>query len=109
MLQKNAIFLGFAKSKERLMSKYIEIKKPTNEDLENLNVKSWPIWTKEKSVFDWQYDTDETCYIIEGQVVVTTEDGEQVEINKGDLVTFKKGLKCTWNVKSPIRKYYTFG
>ena len=45
--------------------------------------------------------------MLEGKVVVKTDSGE-VEINKGDLVKFPKGLKCTWDVKKTIKKVYTF-
>ena len=85
-------------------------KKPTEKDLKKLNVKSWGTWSKEPSVFDWQYDETETCYVLEGEVEVTdSETGEKIEFKKGDLVQFPKGLKCVWNVKKPIRKYYRFG
>lgn len=84
-------------------------KKPTEEVLKKLKVKSWGIWSKEVSEFDWSYDDTETCYILEGEVEVTAEDGEKIEFTKGDLVQFPKGLKCIWNVKKPVRKYYNFG
>lgn len=85
-------------------------KTPTEEELEKLNVESWGTWTKEKSVFDWSYDETETCYILEGDVEVTDSNtGEKLEFQKGDLVQFPKGLKCVWNVKKPIKKYYNFG
>src|SRR5512132_3519779 len=35
---------------------------------------------------------------------VTTAEGEAVEFGAGDLVTFPRGLKCTWEVRKPIRK-----
>jgi len=88
------------------MSK-IDVKKPTKEDLDKLNVKSWGTWECDVSVFDWEYDTEETCYILDGHVVVRSEEGE-TEIKAGDLVTFRKGLKCVWDVKKPIRKHYRF-
>jgi uncharacterized cupin superfamily protein len=81
---------------------------PTEQELSQLNVKSWGVWTKEVSEFPWSYDDTETCYILEGEVEVTGE-GEKIEFKKGDLVQFKKGLKCNWNVKKPVRKYYYFG
>ena len=84
-------------------------KSPTEEDLEKFNVKSWGTWTKEVSEFDWSYGDTETCYILDGEVEVTDSDtGEKIEFKKGDLVQFEKGLKCVWNVKRPIRKYYSF-
>ena len=43
-------------------------KKPTEEVLKKLKVKSWGIWSKEVSEFDWSYDDTETCYILEASV-----------------------------------------
>lgn len=70
-------------------------------------IRSWPVWEKEVSRFDWQYESDEECLILAGEVEVETGEGK-ILIKKGDFVTFKKGLQCTWNVKSPIRKHYRF-
>jgi uncharacterized protein len=47
--------------------------------------------------------------VFEGRVTVETPDGENVEIEPGDLVTFPKGLKCNWTVHEKIRKVYKFG
>jgi len=85
----------------------IKIEKPSVEQLDKLNVKNWSTWECEPSTFDWEYDSDETAYVLEGKVKVKTSE-EEVEIKKGDLVTFPKGLKCTWNVGEKIRKVYTF-
>jgi uncharacterized cupin superfamily protein len=82
---------------------------PDDSRLDELGVKSWPIWTKEESEFPWQYDSPETCYFLEGDVVVTPDDGEPVEVGKGDLVTFPTGLSCTWKVRKAVRKHYNFG
>lgn len=81
---------------------------PTRESLEQRGVFNWPIWTKENSTFPWTYDASETCYLLEGEVVVTPDGGEPVSIKKGDLVTFPAGLSCTWEIRSPVRKHYTF-
>jgi len=84
----------------------IKVEKPDEKELEEMGVKNWPIWEKEVSEFDWYYDTNETCYFLEGKVEVTTEDGKKVVVGKGDLVTFPKGLKCRWKVIEPVRKHY---
>jgi hypothetical protein len=46
--------------------------------------------------------------VLEGEVVVTPKDGEPVTIEEGDLVTFPAGMECVWEIKSAIRKHYTF-
>jgi uncharacterized cupin superfamily protein len=82
---------------------------PREARLKELGVASWPIWTKEVSQFPWTYDSQETCYFLEGQVTVTCDDGESVTVGQGDLVTFPEGLSCTWKVSAPVRKHYRFG
>ncbi|MBN1687783.1 MAG: cupin domain-containing protein [Candidatus Omnitrophica bacterium] len=90
------------------VSHNISVEKPTEEKLKNLKIKSWPIWTKESSTFDWYYDEPETCYFLEGKVTVSTSAGD-VTIQKGDLVTFPQGLKCVWRVQEAVKKHYQFG
>ncbi|NQV03992.1 MAG: cupin domain-containing protein [Candidatus Omnitrophica bacterium] len=85
------------------------VRKGTTEELERLGVDKWPTWESEIKKFDWEYDDDETFFVHEGKVKVVTADGEEVEFGKGDLVTFPKGVKCTWDVKERIRKVYRFG
>jgi uncharacterized protein len=72
-------------------------------------MKQWPIWTKEVSTFPWSYDESETCYFLEGDVVVTPDGGDPVTMGKGDRVTFPEGMTCTWKVRQPVRKHYKFG
>jgi hypothetical protein len=89
-----------------------EIKVERNPDaarLQSLGVSSWGIWTKEVSKFPWTYDEQEMCYFLEGDVVVTPNGGEPVQIGKGELVTFPAGLSCTWDIRAPVRKHYKFG
>lgn len=86
----------------------IDIKKLSTADLKARGVTSWPIWEKETSRFDWRYDQTEECYLLEGQVVVETEDGQKVEFGLGDFVTFPKGLSCIWEIKMPVKKHYNF-
>jgi len=68
---------------------------------------SWPIWTCEESEFDWEYNQEEHCFIIEGSVTIIGIENT-VKISKGDYVIFPKGLKCVWKVHQAIRKHYTF-
>jgi uncharacterized cupin superfamily protein len=88
----------------------IKIEKPDEQKLKDMDIFSWPIWTKEVSEFDWFYDSPETCYILEGEVEVKPTDGRKaVTFGPGDLVVFPKGLPCVWNVKKPVKKHYNFG
>jgi uncharacterized cupin superfamily protein len=82
-------------------------RQPPAAQREQLGVETWPIWSKEVSIFPWTYNEAETCYFLEGDVVVTPDGGQPVR--KGDLVTFPAGMSCVWDVRVPVRKHYRFG
>ena len=83
-------------------------KNPDEGKLQEIGVKSWPIWEKEVSSFPWTYDSSETCLILEGEVIVTPTNGEPVKIESGNLVTFPRGMSCQWDIKKRIKKHYNF-
>ncbi|MCB5186824.1 cupin domain-containing protein [Methylobacillus caricis] len=89
------------------MSKIVIEKNPAASRLESLGVSKWPTWSKEISTFPWVFPEQEIAYILEGEVVITPNDGSApVTFYKGDLVTFPAGLRCTWQVKQPLHKHY---
>jgi hypothetical protein len=78
------------------------IVKQSNPDavfLEQLGVFAWPIWSKEVSTFPWTYNSEETCYLLEG---------EPIRLQAGDLVIFPAGMSCTWQIRQAVRKHYVF-
>ena len=83
----------------------ITVRKPTESEVAEM--KSKPVWQCEISEFDWYYDSEETCLIIEGDVTVKYGT-ESVSFTAGDYVVFPKGLSCVWQVKNPVKKYYVF-
>jgi uncharacterized protein len=84
----------------------IIVRKPTAEELKI--AMTWPIWEKEVSEFDWEYDSPETCLIIAGKATVTGQ-GVKASFGAGDYVVFPAGLKCKWKITEKIRKHYRFG
>ena len=83
----------------------ITVKKPT--ESEKQAMQSQPIWTCGVSEFDWYYDSEETCLLLEGEVTVTY-DGGSVSFDAGDYVIFPKGLSCVWKVAKPVKKHCIF-
>ncbi len=81
---------------------------PSQERLNELGVYKWGIWQKEVSKFPWTYDSQETCYFLEGDVVVTPDGGQPVQMGKGDLVIFPSGMSCTWEIIRDVKKHYYF-
>jgi len=86
----------------------IIISKISEEEIKNKGILSWPVWSCNISEFDWEYDQQESCLLLEGDVEVKT-DFETVHFSGGDFVVFPRGLKCCWKVTRPVRKYYSFG
>jgi uncharacterized protein len=85
----------------------IIVRKPTEEEIKQ--AERWPIWSKDVSEFDWNYNEPETCLILEGQAEVIGDDGEITSFMTGDWVIFPIGFKCRWKINEAIKKKYIFG
>ena len=85
----------------------LSVHKATEDEIKSSD--GWSIWEKEVSEFDWSYSDKETCYILEGEAEVVSDDGESIKFTVGDWVVFEPGLKCVWKITSPIKKRYLFG
>ncbi|CAN0880167.1 hypothetical protein LINGRAHAP2_LOCUS13507 [Linum grandiflorum] len=58
------------------------------------------------SKFPWTYSANETSYLLEGKATVYPEGSEEgVEIGAGDLIDFRKGMSCTWEVSVAVYKH----
>lgn len=85
------------------------VRRPTREELESQGVFEWPVWEKAVSRFPWTYDSDETCYILSGEVTVTPDDARApVTLRPGDLAVLPAGMSCTWDITADLRKHYNF-
>jgi uncharacterized cupin superfamily protein len=91
------------------MSKILVEHDPSPMKLEVMGVENWPVWTKGVSTLQWHYEQTETCYLLEGDVIVKPETGEPVHLRAGDLVTFLSELSCTWEIRAPVKKHYRLG
>ena len=85
----------------------VTIEQLTEQEIKARGITNWPIWTKEISRFPWFYDSTERCLFLEGDVTIETPGGT-FQVQKGDFVTFRKGLECVWDIKVPVRKHYDF-
>lgn len=81
----------------------ILVRKAIQEEFEYM--KDDEIWESDCAEFDHYYQTDETCVIATGSATVKY-DGKEVSFGEGDLAVFPKGLKCTWVVHTPMKKFF---
>jgi len=87
----------------------IEVRQPSEAELEDMGVFDWPTWEKGESRFPWTYDEREVCYLVQGRVTVEPEDGEAVTFGAGDLVTLPQGMNCTWDIHEAVKKHFYLG
>ena len=77
----------------------------SEEEKRNFGIYHWPVSTIEASLFAWHHEKKEECYILEGEVEVTTPDGKKVNFTAGDFVIFPKGISCICHVKKSVRRH----
>jgi len=82
------------------------VRKPTGAEQKEMRGK--PTWGCGVSTFDWFYDSEERCLIIEGEVTVEYGGGKSVSFGAGDFVIFPQGLSCVWKVTKAVKKHYVF-
>ncbi|CAL5353564.1 hypothetical protein ACSBR2_032201 [Camellia fascicularis] len=85
---------------------------PSQSQLSELGIKSWPKWGCSPGKYQLKFDAEETCYLLKGKVKVypkgSSAASEVVEFGAGDLVIIPKGLSCTWDVSVAVDKHYKF-
>jgi uncharacterized cupin superfamily protein len=61
-------------------------------------------WSCTKGRFRWQYQVDEMCHILSGEVLITDEAGVERRLGPGETVLFPAGSTSVWQVTQDVRK-----
>jgi uncharacterized cupin superfamily protein len=61
-------------------------------------------WDCTAGKFSWIYDLDETVHILEGSVIVSSENTPPKRLEAGDVAFFPAGTKAQWHVETYVRK-----
>jgi uncharacterized cupin superfamily protein len=62
------------------------------------------IWECTAGSFWWTFHDDETVVIVEGQVKVTTPQGESRTLCQGDIAYFAADTRALWEIETYVRK-----
>jgi uncharacterized cupin superfamily protein len=62
------------------------------------------VWECSSGRFHWNYAKDEILYVVSGSATTISEDGRERHFAVGDVVFFRAGTKCTWQIDDHIRK-----
>lgn len=64
-------------------------------------------WSSEVGKWKIDYsDRHEFCYLTDGHIVLSNEDGEEWTLKKGDAFVIPQGFKGSWEVLEPVTKHY---
>jgi uncharacterized cupin superfamily protein len=64
------------------------------------------IWECTPGKVKVDYTEWEFCHLIEGEAVLTNEQGQSWRLKKGDGFIIPEGFKGTWETVRPLRKHY---
>lgn len=64
------------------------------------------LWRCEPMTFDYEFPGDETFHILQGELHIELADGGSVDVKEGDIISFHKGTKSTWTIKSSFKKFF---
>ncbi|SAK86809.1 cupin [Caballeronia hypogeia] len=65
---------------------------------------SYWVWDCTAGRFNWYFDSDETVYVMEGEVIVASDGQEPRSLRAGDAAIFYAGTHAEWNVPVYVRK-----
>ena len=64
------------------------------------------VWRAEPCTFDYFFDSDEVCYVLDGEAsVALLDERTTVALRPGDIAYFKSGTRAIWTVTTPFRKF----
>ena len=81
------------------------VRKATEEEI--VEMMTYPVITREVSEFECNYDNEETCLIVEGEVDILYG-SKSITLTPGDFVVFPNGLSCVKRIKKTIKKHSKF-
>jgi uncharacterized cupin superfamily protein len=64
------------------------------------------IWESAKGVVKVSYDEWEFCHFIQGEAILTNEDGKSWTLSKGDAFIIPAGFKGKWETVRKVKKHY---
>jgi hypothetical protein len=64
------------------------------------------IWESSKGTVRVSYDEWEFCHFIQGEAILTSDEGKTWRLSKGDAFIIPAGFKGTWETVRKVKKHY---
>jgi uncharacterized protein len=64
------------------------------------------LWSCTAGRFRWHYTSDEVIHIVEGEAVITDQNGVVFSASAGDVIHFAYGTSAVWDVPERVKKVW---
>jgi uncharacterized cupin superfamily protein len=64
------------------------------------------LWSCTAERFRWHYTSDEVIHVIEGEAVITDQNGTVFSVSTGDIIHFAYGTSAVWEVSERVKKVW---
>ena len=64
------------------------------------------LWRCEPMTFEYEFPGDEIFHILQGNLLIELANGESINVQEGDIISFNKGTKSTWTIQSSFKKFF---
>ena len=64
------------------------------------------LWRCEPMTFEYEFPGDEYIQVLQGNLFIVIPGQDNIELKKGDIAAFNKGLKTTWTVQNSFQKFF---
>jgi len=64
------------------------------------------VWSSDAGKWTLNYTEDEFCYIIDGEAIITDQNGVKENLTKGDAFVVPAGFSGTWETINSVQKFY---
>jgi len=64
------------------------------------------MFTAQPSMFRYSFAGDESMLVLEGDLDVAVDGGATLTFRAGDTASFPKGVRSTWTLRAPLRKFF---
>jgi uncharacterized cupin superfamily protein len=64
------------------------------------------VWEATQGTYHASYAKNEFVHLLEGEIIITPDKGEPMEVGPGDAFVVEAGFEGTWQIKKPVRKHF---
>ena len=67
----------------------------------------WRVLGELPEPFHYDFESNETIFVLEGEVVIAVDNGRTLELGPGDAASFAAGSSATWRIaRTPFKELF---